>query len=196
MTALEGCTVTAMDEKGCLSVIERIAGGEAPGQPDFGFTWLLAYCRDGVTWGRREGSRWRLSSEVFPELCPAVSRENLSEMRLFGKEGELLVWRSDEGFQGRILRDKAGTPNDSPTRPHDEVRILVGDRLVEGPRDGFSRVGTASGIQQAIPLECTERDFAGGRWPLRLKVRHYFGADRETGVVRVAASRLVVVYKE
>jgi CRISPR-associated protein (TIGR03984 family) len=116
-------------------------------------------------------------------------------MRLFGVKGEIMIWRSDQGFQGRLLLDQ---PNltDSPTRPDNETRILAGDRLIEGSKEGFSRVATAAGTQQAVPLECTDQDFKGGRWPLRLNVRHYFEGDEESGTVRVAASRLVHVFKE
>lgn len=196
MRRIQGCTIEPLDRQTSLAVLDWVAGGTAPAGCDHGFTWLLAHCRDGVTWGRRENSRWRLSSEPFPDLCPAVSRDNLLEMRLFGEKGEIMLWRSDEEFQGRRLVDEPHQPVDSPTRPDDETRILMGDRLVEKLKDRFSRVGTASGIQHAVPLECTEKDFTSGRWPLRLRVRHYFEQDPQTGAVRVAASRLVYVFKE
>lgn len=196
MRRIQGCTIEPLDRQTSLAVLDWVAGGTAPAGCDHGFTWLLAHCRDGVTWGRRENSRWRLSSEPFPDLCPAVSRDNLLEMRLFGEKGEIMLWRSDEEFQGRRLVDEPHQPVDSPTRPDDETRILMGDRLLEGPKQGFSRVTTAAGTQQAVPLECTERDFKSGHWPLRVRVRHYFEHEPQTGAVRVAASRLVHVFRE
>jgi len=196
MNRIRGCTIEPLDRQTCLAVLAWVTGGTAPAGCDHGFTWLLAHCRDGVTWGRRENSRWRLSSEPFPDLCPAVSRDNLLEMRLFGEKGEIMLWRSDEEFLGRRLVDEPYQPMDWPTRPEEETRILMGYRLLEGPKQGFSRVTTAEGTQHAVPLECTEKDFTGGRWPLRLRVRHYFEQDPQTGAVRVAASRLVHVFKE
>jgi len=196
MKRIQGCSIEPLDRQTSLAVLDWVAGGTVPAGCDHDFTWLLAHCRDGVTWGRRENSRWRLSSEHFPDLCPAVSRDNLLEMRLFGERGEIMIWRSEEEFLGRRLVDEPYQPIDPPTRPEDETRVLSGDRLREGPNHGFSRLTTASGIQQAVPLECTEKDFTGGRWPLRLKVRHYFEQDPQTGVVRVAASRLVHVSME
>jgi len=92
--------------------------------------------------------------------------------------------------------DKKDADAGSPTRPDDEPRILLGNRLLDGPREGFTLVGTAGGAQHAVPLQCTVKDFEKGTWPLRLKVRHYFQQDQNTGAVRVALSRLVDVFKE
>ncbi|SHF33579.1 CRISPR-associated protein, TIGR03984 family [Desulfacinum infernum DSM 9756] len=196
MNRIQGCALEPLDQEACKQVLDWIVGGRSSYPADDGFTWLLAHCRDGVTWGRRDGAGWRLSSRPFPDLCPAVLPTNLLELRLFGKQGEILIWRIEEGFRGRRLVDAPNPDETSPARPDEEVRILLGDRLVEGPRDGFSRVATAAGTQQAVALECTDTDFKGGRWPLRLRVRHYFDQDPETGAVRVTATRLVDVFKE
>lgn len=196
MSRIHGCVIERFDHETCEAVLDWVAGGTAPPGCDHGFTWLLAHCRDGVTWGRKDGSAWRLSATLFPDLCPTVSRDNLLELRLFGEEGEVLIWRSEAQFLGRCLLDKPHHDMPSATRPDDDIRVLEGDRLIEGPKDGFTRVGTAAGPQQAVPLACTAQDFERGRWPLRLRVRHYFEEDPQTGAVRVAASRLVHVFKE
>ena len=107
-----------------------------------------------------------------------------------------MIWRAGGGFAGRRLVDAPERGNEEATRPDDEIRILAGDRLIDGPKYGFSRLATAAGTQQAVPLECAEADFRSGRWPFRLKVRHYFEKNSTTGVVRVGASRLVDVFKE
>ena len=165
--------------------------------------WLLAHCYDGVTWGFLEHGVWVLSSAAFPAVSPAVSEKNLLELRLFGEECEILIWRTDEGFSGRRLTDNGEPDKNDPCRPDTEKRILLGDRMVPdadqtqpNPVKGFTCVGTARGLRQAVPVKCSKADFAEGLWPLRLEVKHYFEQDDETGVVRVAASRLVNVYKE
>ncbi|NLI82935.1 MAG: hypothetical protein GX443_14775 [Deltaproteobacteria bacterium] len=200
MTRVDGCTIEMLDTKTCNAFLTWVSGGNKKPEGAEGLGWLLAHCHDGVTWGRlgEDGLVWLVSSAVFPDLSPAISASNLLEMRLFGKGKEVLIWRSEAEFSGRCLSDDAGDPKggDSPTRPDDETRILLGDRLLAGPKDGFSRVGTASGREQAVPLECTEQDFTGGRQPLRVRVRHYFEQDSQTGAVRVAASRLVDIFKE
>lgn len=200
MTRVEGCTIEMLDTKTCNAFLTWVSGGNKKPEGAEGLGWLLAHCHDGVTWGRlgEDGLVWLVSSAVFTDLSPAVSASNLLEMRLFGKGKEVLIWRSEAGLFGRVLIDvgEGQLRKDSPLRPGDEERILLGDRLSAGPIDGFSRVGTASGREQAVPLACTEQDFNGGYQPLRLRVRHYFEQDEKTGAVRVAASRLVDVFKE
>lgn len=165
------------------------------------YEWLLAHCDDGLTWGFREGSVWHVASDH--DLATEPKAGNLQQLRLFGENCELLVWRLAGGFRGRILRDASSEGLNAWEKPKDESRILVGDRLLEKPRGGFSIVGDAHGSRHAFPMECTENDFEDGRHPLRLKVRHYFARaararDRQpdTGVVRIAASRLVSIGKE
>lgn len=198
MSRLHGCTIEPLDIEACRVVMEWVAGGAEPAKNRRGFIWLLAHCRDGVTWGwwDKDSQAWRLSSAPFPDLCPNISKINLLEMRLFEAEGETLIWREEAGFSGRRLTDEPIQDQNSPTRPDDEIRILLGDRLMDGPKDGFTRVRTASGTQQAVPLSCADEDFTDGRWPLRLKLRHYFEKDQEAGAVRVAATRLMDVFKE
>jgi CRISPR-associated protein (TIGR03984 family) len=156
--------------------------------------WLLAHCNEGVVWGKREGARWRLSSSVFPEVSPAIGG-NVQQMRLFGPLRELLIWRADEGYLGRELSDANPLPTAGPLRPDDQQYILVGDRLTAA-KEGFSLVADARGSRHAVPLTVAESSFGTAtqrRWPLRLLVRHYFESDPASGLVRVAASRLVHV---
>jgi len=202
MNLPEGCKIELLDSNDCRRILdwvtgnERFEGGLKDGIKADAYAWLLAHCYDGVTWGRFDEERksWLLSSAVFSDLCPPVSGDNLLEIRLFGSKDEIMIWRNGAELSGRRLIDDYDENDDSPVRPHTETRILLGDRLVEEPREGFSRVRTAAGAEQAVPLECKENNFRGGRWPLRLKMRHYFQQDTVSGVVRVTATRLVDVY--
>jgi len=198
MSHLNECSIEPLGQTTCLAVLDWIGGGTRPAECDHELIWLLAHCRNGVTWGQLDGASrlWRLSSSPFPDHCPNIFRDNLLEMRLFAPSEEILVWRTEQGFLGRRLVDKPIGGKNSPTRPDDEIRILLGDRLEGGPKEGFTVVGTADGRRQVVPLECSASDFHKKRSPLRLKVRHYFEQDPETGAVRVAASRLVDVFKE
>lgn len=198
MNRLEGCRIESLDNEACRAILGWSTGSDKPEPGDSTVSWLLAHCHDGVTWGWFDhGNRlWRLSSEVFPDLSPKISGSNFLDARLFGSESETLIWRTDVGLSGRCLIDEPPAIPDSPTRTDDEIRILLGDRASGAPKDGFTRVGTAGGAEQAVPLECTDGDFKSNRWPLRLRVRHYFEQDMETGAVRVAAARLVDVFKE
>ncbi|MDD3925068.1 MAG: CRISPR-associated protein Csx19 [bacterium] len=198
MNRLEGCRIEMLDNQACQAILGRVTGSE---ESEFGvntFSWLLAHCHDGVTWGRYESSNrcWQLSSNTFPDLSPKISSFNLLEIRLFGPESEIMFWKTERGLSGRCIIDRPIEDDNSPVRPGAEVRILLGDRTIGTPRAGFTRVGTAGGMEQAVPLVCTEDDFKYGYWPLRLRVQHYFELDKETGAVRVAATRLVEVFKE
>lgn len=189
------CTIEAISGQDCAGWLAWVRGrGEAPstaGTPK----WLLAHCDDGVTWGRFDsaGAGWRLSSQLFPDLSPDISETNLLEMRFFDDSSEVLIWRTDSGFQGRRLADsgKGGSDKDDPLWPASETRVLLGDRVLKPSIDGFTLVGDGTGSRQAVPRVCLESDFTCGRWPLRLGVRHYFETDADTGAVRVCAARLV-----
>jgi CRISPR-associated protein (TIGR03984 family) len=201
MNRLEGCKIEYLDNSDCRRILGKVTDGEQfegslkDGIRTSDYSWLLAHCYDGVVWGYfdKDLKKWRLSFAVFSDLCPPVSGDNLLEMRLFGSKDEIMIWRKGAELFGRRLIDDYDENDDSPVRPHTENRILLGDRLIEQPRGGFSRVGTAAGAEQAVPWECEENDFRGGRWPLRLEMRHYFQQDTESGAVRVAATRLVDV---
>ncbi len=160
--------------------------------------WLLAHCDDGVVWGRYDTTQgnWMLSSGPFPNISPELREDNLQQLRLFGEDREVLIWRAENDFQGRILQDEED-PDEEELHPQIEARILVGDRRLVDPKDNFTLVGDAAGSRHAVPICCKAEDFEKqGRpyWPLRLEVKHYLTQDQDTGVVRVTTSRLVKVY--
>lgn len=198
MSRINACRIEQLSEEATRACFNWIIGGAEPAGNHGRVAWLLAHCYDGVTWGRFDSDRqvWSLSSNPFPDLCPEITESNLIEMRLFGPYDETLIWRTDSEFTGRRLIDEPEADLESPTRSDEEIRILIGDRMLGEPKDGFTLVGTASGAEHAVPMVCAQSDFENRRWPLRLKVRHYFEKDDETGAVRVAATRLVDVFKE
>lgn len=196
MSRLRGCRLEELTAKEKEDVLGWVINGDDPPKEAVSFQWLLAHCRDGVTWGRpgEQGGAWLFSARAFPDLSPEISRENLLELRLFGPDREILLWRDETGFSARLIVDSDPLETD-PCRPAEEERVLLGDRFIEA-RDGFTRVGSASGREQAVPLKCEPGDFADGHWPLRLAIRHYFAADPQTGAALIAATRLVAVGRE
>ena len=196
MSTLYGCTLTSFSKGKELLAWVR---GEGEAVPEAaGTCWLLAHCDDGVVWGRYDTTQgnWKLSSGPFPCISPELKEDNLQQLRLFGEDMEVLIWRTENNFQGRILQD-AKDPDEKELHPLKEKRILVGDRILDEPDDNFTLVGDAGGSRHAVPICCKAEDFEKrGRphWPLRLAVKHYLTQDQDTGVVRVTASRLVEVY--
>lgn len=194
----EFCCLEKLVSEACHDHLQWVAGGTGDNVCSTKVKWLLAHCHDGVTWGRLENHSWMFSSAAFPNVSPIITNANLIELRLFGEDREVLIWRTEGGFSGRCLTDDPIIDDNNPCRPDNETRILLGDRMLSPSINGFTHVRTAKGLQQAVPLECMEKDFSVdnrpyGRWPLRLEVKHYFEQDNEVGIVRISASRLVNV---
>lgn len=185
MNRSNGCVINNIDK--CEDLIKNPNISKIP-------TWLLAICYDGVTWGKFDG-KWHFSYDSFVKLCPKFNKDNLLELRIFNEDEEIFIWRTDSGFSGRRIEDTKVDKSEEYTNPEEEDRILLGDRFNE-QKDHFTKVSIAGGSMQAVPIVCEEKDFEGGKWPLRLKLKNYFEKDENTGIVRVAATRLVKVYKE
>ena len=154
-----------------------------------GMPWLLAHADDGVIWGRREpDGTLLLSSDVFkdgdkyPAIAVPLRAKTLQQARIFGPEGELLVWRTGSTFTWRQIRDSEhpeleGLP--------DQPCLLWGLGGPEDVQQGFALLKEgAQGMRHAPP-----------KWPpakgrLALWVRHYVEYD-DQGQAYVACSRLV-----
>lgn len=155
-----------------------------------GVKFLLAHADDGVIWGKFEGNTWHFSGEVFPKVSPRLSATTLQQARLFGEQAELLIWRHEAGWRGRLIQDEDG---DKAVDYYDEAQILWGDQVVES-KDGFTLVKEGQqGLRHAVPLSLSKSDFGHKKHPLRLQVRHYLAADEKTGLLQVNLSRLVEV---
>lgn len=161
------------------------------GQMSEQMPWLLAHADDGVIWGKRQqDGKLVLSSDVFddPDRYPSVAvklrAETLQEARVFGTGGEVRLWRTDKGFEARLLTDDSvGLETLS-----DERHLLwhQGNRVPVREEKGFAllREG-ARGQCHAPPLIPQD-----GR--PKLIVRHYVDYDPE-GQAYIALSRLVRV---
>lgn len=189
-----GCRLQAIGAPSCRAWLDHVARkGDAP-LPGLDLRWLLAHCDDGVAWGRRDAAGWHLSCEPFPDVSPRPGPNNLQQLRLFGPEDELLLWRADGDFRGRLLTHGPEAA-DITLRSEPLVVLLVGERVLRETREGFTLVGDGRGSRHAVPLACEPSEFPAQprRHPLRMKVWHYFAADPESGLVRVVASRLAEV---
>lgn len=185
MSAPAGCTIARLDAETCRVWLQWALGTEGSTCPNAPLpSWLLAVTTGGILWGREDAGKMRLAS-THPRATCALSEETLLEMRLFGQDREILIWKTDDGPAGRILADRSNDSADEALSPAERTMLLRGDRVLEGPVSGFTRIGDGTGCIQIVPLEVHEAP------SLRLAVRHYFEQDDESGEVRVAASRLV-----
>jgi CRISPR-associated protein (TIGR03984 family) len=198
---LFGAVLRLYGAEECRPYLSWIAG-EGPAPADGSrYRWLLAHSDSGVTWGVNREGHWALSIGRFAGVSPltaaAAFGERLQQLRLFSPIQELLIWRTDGGPLGRVLADST-TAADAVFRPLDGEQVLIGDRLLAGPVDGFTLVGDATGSRHAVPVSgLTNESFRDGArnpyWPLRLKLRQYLEQDSASGAVRIAAARLIDV---
>lgn len=191
-----GCNLSLLDDTACQQRLAWLLGEGENLIPEetSGLKWALAHCDDGVTWGRYEAEVWHFGNQVAPEVSPSIRPKSLLELRLFGEEVEVLIWRTDAGFRGRILREDASassTDTNDFLRPTDEPRILRGIQVIASLNHNFTHVRDQTGAEQVVPLAVTTEQLRSGR--VRLVVRHFYEADATTGAVRIAASRLVTI---
>ena len=152
--------------------------------------WLLAHADDGVIWGKREGAGFKLSSGVLfakRQAYPALQVEfrplTLQQVRVFGPDGELLVWREGDGFRARLALDGPQAPDCAIEERH--LLWGRGQRDVVERREGFVLLEEGGlGVCHAPPLE------PNGEQRLKLRVRHYLAYDDE-GQAYIRMSRLV-----
>jgi CRISPR-associated protein (TIGR03984 family) len=160
----------------------------------YGLCWLLAYTDSGVIWGKNRDAGLALSCEAFPRPGLALEWGSLHSCRLFGPDGEIIVWRDGERWWASLRRDDR--EDGAPVRYFDEEQLLWGNSALrddqgraEVVRDGFRLVMEgAQGIVQVLPIGVAP---APGR-RARLCVRQYLRED-EAGVVALAGQRLVAL---
>jgi CRISPR-associated protein (TIGR03984 family) len=189
---LAGCILRPVDAEACERYIAWLRGEAVDGPlPEAAeLEWALAHCDDGVTWGRydREAKGWQLGHQHVPSVSPAIRRSTIQEVRIFGPCCELLIWRSDGSFRGRVLRD-SGVPlvEPDPLRPGDESRIVRGTQVRKIYARQFTHVTDGTGAEQVLPIEVSDAQLRF----VRLGIRNYFQQDPDSGAVRIAATRLV-----
>lgn len=158
-----------------------------------GMKWLLVHADDGVIWGRLDADGTiALSSQIvafqprFPSLQCELRAETIQQLRIFGTAGELLIWRKDNLFPGRIIKDLE-TLSDSFW---DEQYLLWGQGVIQDT--GFTvleegRRGPVHAIPIKVPVDARAA----------LTVRHY-AAFEASAMANVSMSRLVdlVLYRD
>jgi CRISPR-associated protein (TIGR03984 family) len=156
---------------------------------------LLAFDLDGLLWGKIESGKLVIAHEHSVLL----NADTLQEARLFGKNGELHIWRVGDNLQAQIITDDL---NGEGNEYIDESQILFGDQVESIGESGFTLMSDGvQGLHHAVPLRVPKPTEAQAREsnseqykerPLRLQVRHYLVED-ELEQARIGFSRLVKV---
>ena len=154
--------------------------------------YLLAFALDGLFWGRFDGETWHKKS-------PSTSwdEQNVQEVRIFGENGEVHLWRGGEGWIGRKIIDGAG---DDFEEMICDQQILWGD-TVEDHKNGFTLLADGQqGLRHWLPIHVETQHLASPaskketRSIASLRVRHYLA--KEEDVARIAVTRLVSLSAE
>lgn len=143
---------------------------------------MLAFAENGVLWGRVESGTLRLASSAFPEYQRSFNLAHLHELRLFGEQAELHLWKnSDSTFKFRIFEE--GNFNGETM---EQTYLLWGNGLAQpDPKDGFTLMAEGrQNFYHVPPLADGAGTHAG------LRIRHYFEQD-DDGQARICFSRLV-----
>jgi hypothetical protein len=72
--------------------------------------YLLAHAEDGVIWGRFDNEHLTTAEKVFHKSdfkvdFPTLRLLTLQQCRVFGQNGEVLLWRTGEKWRSRLVQD-------------------------------------------------------------------------------------------
>lgn len=147
------------------------------------YKYLLAFCDEGVIWGRVEKGEI-----VFPDgsVQPRFLDLTLQEVRLFGKDGELYLWKTEDGFHARSIQIGKNAEASMWDYQHDEQYYLWGHKVPDKDMgNGFTPLEEGKqGMKHVVPVEVNNfKD-------LKLAVRHFL-TQEGFEPLRVVTSRLV-----
>jgi CRISPR-associated protein (TIGR03984 family) len=159
---------------------------------DYELRYLLAHADDGLVWGYFSEGKLTISREVFTQF-PELRLSTLQQCRIFGVNGEVFLWRAQEGWRSRIINDPL-----TETQPPD---IIIEDQVLWGTQgkvqDGFTLLSDGQQeLYHAVPMTNIQFDDPKKlNRPVRLKVKHYIEYDND-GLARIGLSRLVDLFTE
>jgi CRISPR-associated protein (TIGR03984 family) len=148
--------------------------------------YLLAHADDGVIWGHFRTGKLSTSDAVL-EQSPPLRLMTLQQCRIFGKDGEVLLWKTNNTWNARFLIDPL-----NQERIIEERQLLWGTHGKKREPEGFTCLKDGSqGLKHAVPFTEVELENDGKlTQPVRLVVHHFIDYD-DDGLARIALSRLV-----
>jgi len=159
---------------------------------EYELEYLLAHAEDGIIWGKFDNNKLKIANNIFPAYCPKLRLLTLQQCRIFGKSGEILLWKTEQKWNARLTQDD---PNqDFP----EEAQILWGTKIELEGEDFTLLADGSQGLKHAVPLKDLSSYFSTDEMyrPIRLIVKHYIDYDNKTGIARISLSRLVSLKPE
>jgi CRISPR-associated protein (TIGR03984 family) len=150
-------------------------------------SYLIAHAEDGVIWGRFEAQQLVTADHLW-KCVPKLQPNTLQQVRIFGKNAEVMLWHKDAGWQARVIQDV----QQQADCVHEEQ--MIWGTQAEATEQGFTLLTDGQqGLRHAVPLSnvpCRSEDNKSLHRPVRLQVKHYIGVDN-AGVCYIYLSRLV-----
>ena len=142
---------------------------------DHELRYLLAHADDGVIWGYFSEGKLAIAHDVFPQFpklpqFPELRLFTLQQCRIFGVNGEVLLWRTEKGWRSRVI-------SDLPTETQ-HPDIIIENQVLWGTqgkvKDGFTLLSDGQQeLYHAVPLTNIQFDDPKTlNRPVRLKVKH------------------------
>jgi hypothetical protein len=193
-----GAELTSLDEQaaGCLAgwLLGEMAEPPLSGlQPQ----WAVLQCVLSLVWAAFEEGTWHLASSYDPAV-QKPTRENLREARVFGEEGEVLLWRIHSGFRGRVLRDGPVIGEDALRWPLCRKALFQPYKCHPKEEDAFGNTNPNT-EKMVKPIDGTPfvtRTLSNGRVTVTptgeyVRLKEYLSEDG--GILRIAVTRFVEV---
>lgn len=157
---------------------------------DDGEAVLIGHGWDGVIWGVIREGRFEVAAD-HGKHGSSLRRETLLELRVFDSSRELRLWRVGRDHRSCVIREQS-------ERGGEEVRGLAYEGW--GERDYW--LLRSPSVRRPEPAPFVELSGTGGQLhappgrptpPQKLRVRHYLARDRDSGLLREAAHRLIAL---
>ena len=165
-----------------------------------GLCWAVAQAADTFVWGVLVGEIWKWATQDADRDVRPPQANTLMEVRAFSPESELLLWRTEASFAGRILRDAI---------PCNEAGQNLSPQFAFTPLDRRSYFlpirdedGTVMGkISATADPDFLMRQEGNGRTTVTpigsgVLLRNYLERCQDTGMLRIAATRFFSIFQE
>lgn len=198
---LEGAELIVLAPPRAAEAIEwLLLASPRPDAVPEGLRWAVAQAADTFVWGVYTGQCWKWATQDADREARAPCRETLLEVRAFSAEAELLLWRAEKVFAGRILRDAArdkglevGSSYHATHAPIDRRSYFLPARDEEGFLTGY--------ISKTADPDFLWRQEGNGRTTVTptgmgVLLRNYMEQCQDTGMIRIAATRFHSIFEE
>jgi hypothetical protein len=201
---LEGAELIEVTPAEALKAVEwLLAARPRPSMIPEGLCWAVAQAVDTFVWGICTTEAWHWATHDADHEVRPASPKTLLEVRAFSADAEMLIWRNENGFAGRILRDVVQNQEDavinSEVSSSAKAAKLPIDRLsyfLPVPDEDGQLTGRVSSTADPRFLR---REEGNGRTTVTpgvagISFRKYLEQCQETGMLRIAATRFHSVF--